>query len=58
MTKLSKEEIKQKLREMPEEWRNNWCSSNMCACSGAANCSGGLGGKCTKEEWKEALNEL
>ncbi len=40
---------------MPEEWRYRWCEPGNfgCACMGAANCSGKIGSRFSKEEWKE-----
>lgn len=55
---MKKEEIQKELKAMPEDWRNRWCSSSACACLGAANCSGQLGGKCSKEEYEEALKDM
>ena len=38
---------------MPLQWRGRWCSGGICACMGAANCSGNVGGSFTKEEWEQ-----
>ena len=43
-----------KMLSMPVEWRYRWCAgSGPCACLGAANCSGGLGGAPeAKAQWE------
>ena len=50
-----KETIEEAMNRIPYEWQYRWCEPQGfgCACMGAANCSGRLGGRFTKEEWLE-----
>lgn len=50
-----KETIDEAMARIPSEWQYRWCEPQGfgCACMGAANCSGRLGGRFTKEEWLE-----
>lgn len=44
------------LQSMPAAWRTRWCSSQLCGCLGAANCSGQLAAAgFTRDEWESAL---
>lgn len=46
------ETIDECMAAMPEAWRNRWCGGGICACMGAANCSGRLAAKgFTQEDW-------
>lgn len=51
---LSREQLLHKMmQEMQPHWRNRWCGGGLCACMGAANCSGQLGAAgFTREEWQ------
>jgi len=58
---MSPKEIDIAMKEMPKEWRYRWCEGKICACLGAANCSGGLSAKgFTKQQWEhwKADNEI
>ena len=42
------------MRPLRLEWALRWCDAKACACSGAANCSGGLSKRgVTKLEWQQ-----
>lgn len=41
------------MEAMPVSWRYRWCEGEMCACLGAANCSGQISKFYSKEEWVE-----
>lgn len=42
------------MAEMPDGWRTRWCGGGICACMGAANCSGGLRAKgFTQADWHD-----
>lgn len=42
------------MAEMPDGWRTRWCGGGICACMGAANCSGGLRAKgFTQADWQD-----
>lgn len=46
--------IDEYMAEMPEGWRARWCGGGICACMGAANCSGGLRAKgFTQADWQD-----
>ena len=49
------ESIDDVMKNMPIEWRYRWCEPELfgCACMGAANCSGRLGGKFSKAQWQD-----
>lgn len=58
--------ISEILKDKPLAFKTRWCNSFMCACSGAANCAGGLRSYLyTEEDWiywkdetgKDELNE-
>lgn len=43
------------LLKMPAEWAMRWCPGGICACIGAANCSGGLAKLgVTEEQYRRA----
>jgi len=47
------------LRAMPASWQSRWCASPLCACMGAANCSGQLAGAgFSQAEWLAAQELL
>jgi hypothetical protein len=42
------------MRHLPLDHALRWCESELCACAGAANCSGGLRKRgVSKDEWQE-----
>lgn len=46
------------MNTLPLDWKYRWCESDVCACLGAANCSGGLiKNGFTKEQWQEWVNK-
>jgi hypothetical protein len=50
--KANRPSIDTLLKDIPEESKIRWCSSQMCACAGAANCSGKLSSHAyTKKDW-------
>jgi hypothetical protein len=55
MTKERFADIAYWMRDMPVATALNWCESEMCACMGCVNGSGGLERHhgVTKEEWRE-----
>lgn len=44
-------EFDEAISRITPEWRLNWCENRVCACMGGVNCSGGLRGKFTREDW-------
>lgn len=56
------DELDAAIQAVPEEWRYRWCGPDKdepiqdwhaCACMGAVNCSGRLGHRFTRAEWRE-----
>ena len=47
------ETIDEAMQRLPTSWRYSWCENRICGCMGAANCSGRLGGRFTKAQWRE-----
>jgi hypothetical protein len=46
------------MNSLPGDWQLRWCSSNLCACMGGSNCSGGLWKYgYTREEWQKWLED-
>lgn len=46
------------MNDMPEDWRSRWCGSEVCACMGCANVSGGIALKgYSKADWQLWLEE-
>jgi len=53
-----KEQLNELMMAMPSEDRTRWCSSKICGCLGAANCTGGLLKEgFTFEEWNDWIFE-
>ena len=49
------ETLDEAMNRLPSDWKYRWCEPQGfgCACMGAANCSGRLGGRFTKAQWQE-----